>query len=200
MPRPRKIDVDAALEAALTVFWRKGFEGTSYVDLVAATGVERPALYAAFGNKEALFRRALERYAKHYGNYVWEALNLETSREVAANVLAGAVELSTRFQDRTGCLGINGALAASDEAEPARQALIEWRAEGETVLRQRFETARDEGDLPADADCSALAAYLLAVTHGIAIQAKAGFPKDRLMAVARQALSTWPVGETANSI
>jgi len=199
MPRPRKIDVDAALEAALAVFWRKGFEGTSYVDLVAATGVERPALYAAFGNKEALFRRALERYAQNYGNYVWNALNLETSREVAANVLAGAVELSTRFQDRAGCLGINGALAASDEAEPARQALIEWRAEGETALRQRFERARDEGDLPADADCSALAAYLLAVTHGIAVQAKAGFPKDRLMAVARQALSTWPVGETANS-
>lgn len=67
-----------ALEAALGVFWRKGYEGTSYADLVAATGVERTALYSAFGNKAALFLRALERYATHYGEYVWDALNLKT--------------------------------------------------------------------------------------------------------------------------
>jgi AcrR family transcriptional regulator len=192
MGRPRTFDVEVALEAALGVFWRKGFEGTSYADLVAATGVERPALYSAFGNKEALFLRALERYGKHYGNYVWDALSLETSREVATRVLEGAVELTTRFADRAGCFGINGALAGSDESEASRQALIRWRSQGEAVLRERFERAKREGDLPADADPSILAAYILTVAHGLAVQAKAGFSREILSAVARQALSTWP--------
>lgn len=192
MPRARKIDVESALEAALGVFWRKGYEGTSYADLVAASGVERPALYAAFGNKEALFLQSLDRYGAEYGNYVWEALKQDTSRQVATSVLEGAAELSTRFSDRTGCLGINGALAGSDDAEPAQRALIEWRAAGERALQERFERARLEADLPPDADCSALAAFVLAVAHGIAVQAKAGFSRERLMTVVRQAMASWP--------
>ena len=184
--------MEEALEAALGVFWRKGFEGTSYADLVAATGVERPALYSAFGNKDALFLRALERYGAHYGNYVWDAVSLETSRQVATSVLEGAVELNTRFADRAGCFGINGALAGSDESEPSRQALIKWRASGEAVLRDRFERAKQEGDLPADADTAVLAAYILTVAHGMAVQAKAGFAREILMSVARQALLSWP--------
>jgi AcrR family transcriptional regulator len=196
MPRRRTFDVDEALEAVLSVFWSKGYEGTSYSDLVAVTGVERPALYSAFGNKDALFLRALERYGSTYGNYVWEALSRPTSREVAMRVLEGAAELTTRFASHTGCLGINGALAASDDAEPARRALIEWRAAGEDALRQRFEKAQVAGDLPADADCAALAAFVLAVAHGMAVQAKAGFPREMLMRVAKQALSTWPEAAT----
>ncbi|WP_260597783.1 TetR/AcrR family transcriptional regulator [Sphingomonas endolithica] len=192
MGRPRTFSVEEALEAALGVFWRKGYEGTSYADLVAATGVERPALYSAFGNKEGLFLQALERYGTHYGNYVWEALNLDTAKEVAEAVLTGAVDLNTRFSDRLGCFGINGALAGSDDSEPSRQALIAWRAESETVLRERFERAKEEGDLPAEADCATLAAYVLTVAHGMAVQAKAGIAKERLAAVAQQALSTWP--------
>lgn len=192
MGRPRTFDVEQALEAALGVFWRKGFEGTSYADLVAATGVERPALYSAFGNKEALFLKALDRYGSHYGNYVWEALNLDSARAVATSVLEGAVELNTRFADRAGCFGINGALAGSDESETSRRALIKWRADGEAVLRDRFERAKREGDLTADADASVLSAYILTVAHGIAVQAKAGFSKETLTAVARQALRTWP--------
>ena len=192
MARPRTFEVEEALEAALGVFWRKGFEGTSYADLVAATGVERPALYSAFGNKEALFLTALERYGSHYGNYVWEALNLETALAVATSVLEGAVELNTRFADRAGCFGINGALAGSDESEASRQALIKWRADGEAVLRDRFERAKREGDLSADADTAVLAAYILTVAHGMAVQAKAGFSREMLSAIARQALKTWP--------
>ena len=192
MGRPRTFKVEDALEAALGVFWRKGFEGTSYADLVAATGVERPALYSAFGNKEALFLRTLERYGTHYGNYVWDALSLETSMQVATSVLEGAVELNTRFADRAGCFGINGALARSEASESSRAALIKWRADGETVLRERFERARNEGDLPAHAEPAVLAAYILTVAHGMAVQAKAGFSREMLMSVARQALSTWP--------
>ncbi|MDP4534755.1 TetR/AcrR family transcriptional regulator [Alkalimonas collagenimarina] len=192
MGRHREFDVDKALDAALNVFWRKGYEGASYTDLTKATGVERPALYSAFGNKEALFRRSLERYYEHYLSFFPAALELPTAREVAAHILRSAAELHTRYPDRTGCLGIHGVLAGSEDAEPVRRTLIDARASGETALRERFERAKQEGDLPEEADCAALAAFVMAVTHGMAVQAKAGFSRDVLEAVAGQALSTWP--------
>jgi AcrR family transcriptional regulator len=192
MGRHREFDVDKALDAALCVFWRKGYEGTSYVDLTDAAGVERPALYAAFGNKEALFRQALARYNERFLSYIPEALALPTAREVAAYALSRAVELNTMFDDQRGCLGVNGVLAGSDSAEPVRQALIEFRAQGEAQLRERFERALAEGDLPASSKPAALAAFLMAVMHGIAVQAKAGFSREMLEAVAEQALAAIP--------
>jgi AcrR family transcriptional regulator len=192
MGRHREFDVDKVLDAALCVFWRKGYEGTSYVDLTQAAGVERPALYAAFGNKEALFRLALARYHEHYLDFIPEALQLPTAREVAAHILYRTADLNTRYPEHTGCLGINGVVAGSDEAEPVRQALIDFRAEGEVRLRERFERAQAEGDLPQSAQPAALAAFLMAVTHGMAVQAKAGFSREKLEAVAGQALGAWP--------
>jgi AcrR family transcriptional regulator len=199
MGRHREFDEEKALDAALGVFWRKGYEGASYTDLTEATGVERPALYSAFGNKEALFRQALARYDEHYLGYMPAALELPTARQVAARILHKAVELNTRYPDHTGCLGVNGALAGSDDAEPVRQALIDFRAAGQARLRQRFERAKAEGDLPAAANADALAAFIMAVTHGMAVQAKAGFSRDMLEAVAEQALSTWPKGRSRSA-
>lgn len=192
MGRHREFDVEKALDAALRVFWRKGYEGASYADLTEATGVERPALYSAFGNKEALFRKALDRYYAHYLDYIPVALDLPTAREVAAHILYQAADLNTRYPDHTGCLGIHGVLAGSDDAEPVRQALIEARAVGEEQLRQRFERAKAEGDLPETADPGVLASFVLTILHGMAVQAKAGFRRERLERVIDQALSTWP--------
>jgi AcrR family transcriptional regulator len=197
MGRHREFDVEKALDAALCVFWRKGYEGASYADLTQATGVERPALYSAFGNKEALFRQALDRYYERYLDFLPEALLLPTARDVAAHILYSAAALHTRYPSHTGCLGINGVLAGSDEAEPVRQALIDARAAGEAQLRERFERARAEGDLPETARPDALAAFVMAVSHGMAVQAKAGFSRDMLEAVAEQALSTWPEARSA---
>lgn len=195
MARPRVLDVEKALDVAVRVFWRKGYEGTSYADLTEAIGVERPALYAAFGNKEALFRRALSRYFERYLDYVPEALAMPTSREVVAHLLYSAARLHTRYPGHPGCLGVNGALAASDEAEPVRQALIEARAAGEAQLRARLERAQAEGDLPETARPEALAGFVMAVLHGMAVQAKAGFDRARLEAIAEQALAAWPVSK-----
>lgn len=199
MGRHRAFDVGKALDAALCVFWRKGYEGASYTDLTEATGVERPALYSAFGNKEALFRKVLARYYEHHVTFIPEALRLPTAREVAAHILYGAVNLHTRYPDHTGCLGIHGALAGSDEAEPVRQALIDARVSGEARIRERFERAKAEGDLPDTARPDVLAAFVMVVLHGMAIQAKAGFRRDMLEAVAGQALATWPTGHSAQS-
>jgi AcrR family transcriptional regulator len=199
MGRHREFDVEKALDAALCVFWRKGYEGASYADLTEATGVERPALYSAFGNKEALFRQALARYSARYLGYLPEALQLPTARQVAAHILYNAADLNTRFSDHRGCFALNGALAGSDEAESVRLALIDFRASAQTQLRDRFERAKTEGDLPETARPDALAAFIMAVTHGMAVQAKAGFSRDMLEAVAEQALSTWPAGRSAHS-
>ena len=196
MGRHREFDVEKVLDAALCVFWRKGYEGASYADLTEAAGVERPALYSAFGNKEALFRQALARYEERYLGYLPEALQLPTARQVAAHILYNAADLNTRYPDHSGCLGINGALAGSDEAEPVRQALIDFRAAGQAQLRERFERAKAEDDLPETAKPDALAAFVMAVTHGMAVQAKAGFSRDMLEAVAEQALATWPAGRS----
>ncbi len=194
MGRQRQFDVDQALDAAVDVFWRKGYEGASYADLVEAVGVERPALYSAFGNKEALFLKALGRYNERYLGYFPEALELPTAREVATHHLHKALQLNTRFPDRTGCLGINGAVAGSMDAEPVRQALARFRAAAQERLRERFERAKSEGDLPKDARPDALAAFVMTVAQGIAVQAKAGASREMLEAVAEQALCTWPGG------
>jgi len=199
MGRHREFDVEKVLDAVLCVFWRKGYEGASYADLTEAAGVERPALYSAFGNKEALFHRALARYYERYLDYIPAALELPTAREVAAHILDNAIDLNTRYPNHTGCLVINGVLAGSDEAEPVRQTLIDARAAAEAQLRERFERAKAEGDLPETARPATLAAFLMAVLHGMAVQAKAGFSRDTLEGVAAQALSTWPVGTSALS-
>lgn len=192
MGRRREFDVEKALDAVLGVFWCKGYEGASYADLTEAAGVERPALYSAFGNKEALFRKALARYSERYLGYIPEALAQPTARGVAAHILRGAVDLNTRYPDHTGCFVVNGSLAGSDDAEPVRQVLIAARAAGEAQLRERFERAKAEGDLPRDAKPDVLAAFLMAVMHGMAVQAKSGFSRDTLAAVAEQALAAWP--------
>lgn len=192
MGRHREYDVDKVLDAALGVFWRKGYEGTSYSDLTQAAGVERPALYSAFGNKEALFMKVLERYDERYMHHIPAALALPTSREVAAHLLYSSVDLNTRYADRTGCLGVNGAIAGADESEPVRQALVAFRAGGERRLRERFEQALAEGDLLPGTRPDVLAAYVMALLHGMALQAKAGFSREMLRAVAEQAVSMWP--------
>src|SRR5881397_436962 len=112
--RPRAFDADKALDRALLVFWRKGYEGASLADLTRAMGINRPSLYAAFGNKEALFRRALDRYAEGPAAYVGEALNEPTARAVAERLLGGTIDLLSDPHNPHGCLVVQGALACSE--------------------------------------------------------------------------------------
>src|SRR3984957_16068770 len=111
MGRPREFDTDAALEKAMRLFWAKGYEGTSIADLTETLGISKPSLYAAFGDKQSLFRAALERYAAGPASYVAEALGKPTAREVAGHLLRGAADLDTDSTNPGGCLTVNGAIA-----------------------------------------------------------------------------------------
>lgn len=197
MGRHREFDPDQALEAALGVFWQKSYEGASFDDLSKATGVARPGLYAAFGNKESLFRHALDRYDQKYMTFMAEALDESTSLKVVERILRGSAQLHTMYPQSPGCLGMNGALACSDASEPIREELVHRRTATQANLARRLEQARDGGDLPASADCEALAAFVMAVTQGMAVQAKAGATRQMLDRLADCVLSTWPAGVVA---
>ena len=151
--------------------------------------MKRPGLYAAFGNKEELFRRVLDRYAAQYTGYMLEALDEPTPYAMAEHALRGALDITTRFPEHRGCLGVNAALACSDGSGPVRDLLVDYRATGEQMLRERLERFQEDGALPASASPAGLATYLMAVIHGMAVQAKSGLSKRTLEAVVTQTLA-----------
>jgi AcrR family transcriptional regulator len=191
MGRHREFDLEKALDAALDVFWHKGFEGTSFSDLTDATGVARPGLYAAFGNKEELFRKVLDRYEVLHLAFMKEALEKQTAHDVVKHILFGCVEAHTKKLHPHGCLGVNGATACSDEAEPIRQEIVKRRSAGEKALARRLSRAKSEGDLPSDYDPTVLARYVMTMTQGMAVQAKAGANREQLHKIAELTMRSW---------
>ena len=190
--RPRSFDLDQALDRALQVFWRKGYEGTSLADLTRAMGINRPSLYAAFGDKEALFRKALDRYAEGPAAYVRESLNEKTARGVAETLLRGTVDLLSDPRNPHGCLNVQGALVCGAAAEPIRRELTSRRAAGEAAIRRRLRRAKAESDLAPDADPADLACYIATVLHGLSVQAAGGANRAQLLRVIQTAMRAWP--------
>jgi AcrR family transcriptional regulator len=190
--RPREFDAEEALTAALRVFWSKGYEGASLSDLTEAMGITRPSLYAAFGNKEALFRKALDLYEREKLAYVQEALAAPTARQVAERMLRGALALQTSECEPKGCLGVISSVACGTEAESIRAHVIARRESSHQAMIERFERAKAEGDLPAHVDVQGLTAYLLALLQGMAVQAGAGASAAQLEALIDTSLAVWP--------
>jgi AcrR family transcriptional regulator len=190
--RPRAFDAEQALDRALAVFWRKGYEGASLPDLTKAMGINRPSLYAAFGNKEALFRKALDRYARGPAAYACAALEAPTARAVFERMLRGTVERQTDALNPPGCLMVNAELSCGDAAVGVRTELAARRRAADAALRARFGRAVSEGDLPKGTDVAGLAHYVAAVIRGMAVQAATGASRDDLRRVAEVALRAWP--------
>jgi AcrR family transcriptional regulator len=190
--RPRGFDADAALEQAMSVFWRKGYEGASIADLTTAMGINRPSLYAAYGNKEELFRKVMDRYGKGPGSQLCAAMEEPTAHAVAESFLRGRAELLGNPRHPRGCLALHGALACSDEALPVQQDLADRRIAATKSLAKRLSRAKKEGDLPVDADPAALAQFLSAVSQGMAVQAAGGATRAELLRIADMAMRAWP--------
>jgi AcrR family transcriptional regulator len=191
--RPRNFNIDIALEQALLLFWRKGYLGTSLADLTEAMGINRPSLYAAFGNKETLFRKALDRYRDRQIAYLWDALEEPTARSAIERMMQGGVDLVTDPGNPSSCLIAQSLLACADPDDPLHQELVELRSAGELAIRDRFERAIAEGDLPPDADPAALARFVLTVNFGLSVQAAGGASRTELLQVVRMALQAFPL-------
>lgn len=190
--RPREFCIDEALTAALRVFWTRGYEGASMAELTAAMGITKPSLYAAFGNKEALFHKALDLYEREKLAYMRTALDAPTARGVAERLLRGALELQTHQSEPKGCLGVISSVACSAEAESIKADVIARRASSAAALEHRFEQAQANGELPDGLDAAALTRYLLAIMQGLAVQAGAGATPEQLEQVVNTSLAIWP--------
>jgi len=193
--RPREFDVDEALAAALRVFWTKGYDGASLSDLTDAMGITKPSLYAAFGNKEALFKKALDLYEQEKLAYVGEALAAPTSRAVAERLLRGALDMQTSdCEPRGGMRGMRviSSVSCSPEADSIRADLMERRQSSQRALCERMHRAKDEGDLPTGTDVDGLCAYLGAILQGMSVQAGSGATKAQLESLVETSLTMWP--------
>jgi AcrR family transcriptional regulator len=195
--RPREFDPEKALDQALKVFWRKGFEGTSLSDLTEAMEINRPSLYAAFGDKASLFHKAIDRYVEIQARHVRAALEEPTAREVVQKLWSGSIALVRNPRNPKGCFLVQGALACSDAGQSLQKAMAQQRNNGESALRKRFERAVEEGDLPKDADAASLARYVTTVSYGMAIQATGGASAEELTSAAEIALRAIPGGRKA---
>ena len=190
--RPREFDVDDALTAALRVFWSKGYEGASMTDLTEAMGVTRPSLYAAFGNKESLFRKALDLYEREKLCYMGQALEAPTARGVAERLLRGSLENQTSGDDPRGCLGVISSVACGAEADCIRQEVLERGRIAHEALIERMERAIAEGDFHTPVDPEGITKYLTAILQGMAVQAGAGASREELQRLVDTSLAIWP--------
>ncbi|GAA5185225.1 TetR/AcrR family transcriptional regulator [Rugosimonospora acidiphila] len=191
--RPRAFDSDLALDRALEVFWRQGYEGTGISDLMKAMGINNaPSLYNAFGNKEQLFSKVLDRYAEGPARYIREAFDQPTARAAVEALLHGAADATTDPDHPRGCITVQGALACSPGAQAARDELVARRAAGETALRERLRQARSSGELPTGTDPDRLARYFTTIYQGIAVQAAGGTSREHLHQIVETAMTAWP--------
>jgi len=190
--RPRAFDPDAVLERAMHVFWAKGYEGAALSDLTRAMRINRPSLYAAFGNKEKLFRKVLDRYMDGPLAYFGKALAAPRARDVVEQIFFGAAKMAGDPRFPSGCLMVQGALAVGNAARSVQKEAVGRRAASEVALRRRLQRAKREGDLPKNSDPAELARYVMTVLQGVAVQGANGAGRDQLRRVAQIALRAWP--------
>src|SRR2546421_2764902 len=142
--RPRAFDADVALDRAMHVFWEKGYEGAALSDLTQAMRINRPSLYAAFGNKEQLFRKVLDRYMDGPVAYFGRALTAPKARDVVEEIFLGTARMADDPRIPAGCLMVQGALACGDAS--VRREVAARRAQGEAALCRRLPRAKRAGE------------------------------------------------------
>lgn len=196
MGRPREFDAETALDQAMEVFWRHGYEGATIAQLTEAMGINPPSLYACFGNKEGLLKAALDRYTKLRNVWMDEVVAAPTAREVAERMLMGIADKQTDPANPPGCLLVQGGIACGTGSENVPFELAARRAENEDQLRERFVRAKAEGDLKDTADAAALARYVSAVAVGMGVMASSGADREALRQVASVALQAVEAQQT----
>lgn len=190
--RPRDFDEDVALGRAMELFWRKGYDGTSLSELTDVMDINKPSLYAAFGNKESLFRKALDRYEGERVGAAVKALGEPVARDAIEQLLLVTIDTQTDPKTPPGCLVVQGALPNGEKGDLVALELVKRRAATQSAIRQRLERAKSEGDLPAGTKPADLARFVFTVIEGLAAQARDGATREELRRVAVQAMRVWP--------
>ena len=191
--RTRAFDRDEALDRAVAVFWEHGYDATSIALLTEAMGIGAPSLYAAFGDKRALFDEALDRYLRTYGAFTARALAEEpTAREAVERLLREAAAAYTGAGHPPGCLLITAATNCTPGSAGVKARLRDLRAQGHLALEQKIAAAVQAGELPAGTDARALATFCAATLQGMCAQARDGATRSDLAAIAAAALRAWP--------
>ncbi len=161
-------------------------------DLTEAMGITRPSLYAAFGNKEALFRKALDLYEREKLCYMDTALEAPTARGVAQRLLQGALENQTSYDEPRGCLGVISSVACGPEAEAIREEVLDRTKVAHDALIERMRRAIAEGDFTTPVDAEGITKYMTALVQGMAVQAGAGASREELQVLIDTSLAIWP--------
>ncbi|MEV0711074.1 TetR/AcrR family transcriptional regulator [Nocardia aurea] len=191
--RPRAFERSVALRRAMEVFWEHGYEGTSMSDLTAAMGINSPSLYAAFGDKEALFRAAVELYGQTEGGHTERALREEpTARAGIEAMLRDNALAYTQENTPHGCMVVLAGSTYTTRSTTVRDFLVECRHETTGDIRRRLDRGVVEGDLPPDTDTAALAFFYATVLYGLSIQARDGATLTELTASIDTAMRAWP--------
>ena len=186
--RPISFDKDAALEAAMLLFWERGFEGAAMADLTQAMGLSASSIYAAFGDKQSLFSHAVKRYLETRAQYATEALAQPTLEKVVRALFDNTVSFLTGMGHPPTCMSLAGAMGCSIEAAPARDLMTEVRRENELAIKDRLLLARKAGELPKDVNLDDYTRYLSMLLAGLSIQAANGSTKVELRRTAQMAL------------
>jgi len=191
--RPRTFDRDKALQIALRLFWQRGYEGTSILDLTRAMGITAPSLYAAFGSKERLYMESAGLYLSTQGHFMVRALEDEpTARKSIARMLLDAAKSYTRPDLPRGCLISNGVIQCAEENVEVAQQFTAFRKAARDAIKARLDRGVKEGDLPRKTDTGSLSTFYAAVIQGMSTQARDGASKQALERIATMAMATWP--------
>ncbi|MEM8750351.1 MAG: TetR/AcrR family transcriptional regulator [Pseudomonadota bacterium] len=174
--RPRKFDRDAALEAAMLVFWEKGYDAASLDDLTAAMSINRPSLYGTYGDKAALFREAMRAYGDTYGKSAIEAfLGGTTPHQAVEGFLKTLITNNTQeAPSPRGCMMANCGPTVCETMEDVATELQNGLAETEQLICGRFDAFRQQGFLPEDFPSVARATMLADMMYGLAFRARTG--------------------------
>ena len=186
--RPINFDRDAALEAAMRLFWERGYEGTSMADLTQAMGLNPSSIYTAFGDKQALFALAAKRYADVRAQYMVNALEQPTLRGFILAAFDNTVEFLGSKTHPSSCFTLTGAISCGVDTERAKLLMREMRLRNEAGIKARLLKARKAAEFPKKQNVDDYTRYLSMLLSGLAIQAANGSTKAELKRVAEVAL------------
>ena len=191
--RPRAFDRNDALDRAMRLFWRRGYEATSVSDLTEAMGITPPSLYAAFGDKKRLFLEAVDRYQAGPGSFAQAALCDEPTAEAAMRrLMTGTIDSFFEPKSSKGCMVVLAATNCTADSRDIADELAARRRLAERIVRDRIAAGRDAGELAANTDVEALAALVITTLYGLSIKARDGASRASLRKVVDQVMSMWP--------